>query len=300
MSYTVTLADTTPPVTHSDAQASYTGTATINLTASDAGGVAHTYYRLDGGAQVEGMQITVAPPASGVATHTISFWSVDYSNNPETANNATFTVRAPNAPPVTTSNAKATYIGTATVSLTATDDSGLTPTTYYMLDTGVQTTGTVITVAPPAVGTATHTIWFWSVDNLGAKETTKSATFLVAAGDSSHTGTMTISTTDLNTPPIYLGGHAPDPNSPGGYLPYFRIVITYPDQTKATYYANSSGALSLTGGGAAVGPIVVPYGSYHIDAYSDNWTGSQLAADVSISSITPTYTHVFALDPGSG
>jgi hypothetical protein len=136
------------------------------------------------------------------------------------------------------------------------------------------------------------------VDNVGNIEATHTATFLVAAGNSGLTGTMTISTSDnLNIPVLYPGGHAP--NGQGGYYPYFRIVITYPDQSLATYYANATGALSLTPGGAAVGSLTVPYGAYHIVAYSDNWTGDMKTDDVAISATTPTYTHVFKLDPGN-
>ena len=51
--------------------------------------------------------------------------------------------------------------------------------TYYRVDGGAQTTGTVIAVGPPASGVATHTIQFWSVDTGGLKETTESATFTI-------------------------------------------------------------------------------------------------------------------------
>jgi hypothetical protein len=84
--------DTTAPTTTSDAQATYTGSATIKLTANDAGGsgVAHTYYILDSGAQLEGTTIST----SVIGTHTLDFWSVDASGNVEATKSASFTVAA--------------------------------------------------------------------------------------------------------------------------------------------------------------------------------------------------------------
>jgi len=83
--------DITPPVTTSDAQSIYAGSATINLTPDDGGGsgVALTYYTVDGGAQQTGTTISVNTEGS----HTIEFWSIDFAGNVETPpKTATFTV----------------------------------------------------------------------------------------------------------------------------------------------------------------------------------------------------------------
>jgi Asp-tRNA(Asn)/Glu-tRNA(Gln) amidotransferase A subunit family amidase len=57
----------------------------MTLTPSDPySGVATTYYRVDSGAQQTGTTITVAPPASGSAAHTVYYWSVDKATNTET------------------------------------------------------------------------------------------------------------------------------------------------------------------------------------------------------------------------
>ena len=75
------VADSTPPVTTSDARASYADSATIDLSATDTGsGVAHTYYTLDGHPKLEGTTVTV----STLGTHTLEFWSLDYAHNEET------------------------------------------------------------------------------------------------------------------------------------------------------------------------------------------------------------------------
>lgn len=78
------MLDSNSPVTTSDTLASYTGPATITLSATDVGsGVAHTYYRLDGGPQTEGTTIDVPAPSSGSAEHTLEYWSVDNAGRHE-------------------------------------------------------------------------------------------------------------------------------------------------------------------------------------------------------------------------
>jgi hypothetical protein len=176
--YTVAGNETTPPSTTSDAQLSYPGPATIHLTATDTGGsgVAHTYYRLDGGTRVESTLIMV----TGAASHSLKFWSVDWAGNIEATKTADFTI-VDYTPPVTSSDALTAYEGTATVSLTATDTESGVRATYYRIDGGSAQPGSVVRVAPPASGgPASHTVAFWSVDNIGNTETQKSATFTVA------------------------------------------------------------------------------------------------------------------------
>lgn len=87
--------DTTAPVTTSNAVATYVSSASIRLTATDAGsGVANTYYRLDGGVQTSGTTISV----STLGSHSIEFWSVDVAGNTEAHKTASFTVTAPVPP----------------------------------------------------------------------------------------------------------------------------------------------------------------------------------------------------------
>jgi hypothetical protein len=95
VSFTIagTAPDTTKPVTTSNAAASYTATAVVTLSATDSGsGVAATYYRVDGGAQASGAVVTVGRPATGSASHTLQFWSVDKAGNVELAKSVAFTV----------------------------------------------------------------------------------------------------------------------------------------------------------------------------------------------------------------
>jgi len=171
------VVDSTAPVTTSDAKATYVSTATIKLTATDAGtGVAATYYKLDGAAQVAGTSIS----SSVLGAHTLEFWSVDVAGNIETPHKtAAFTITAPPdiTAPVTTSDAKATYVSSATIKLTATDAGTGVAATYYRLDSGAQLAGTTVTVSTLGA----HTLQFWSVDVAGNIELYKTAAFTITA-----------------------------------------------------------------------------------------------------------------------
>jgi len=246
----------------------------------------------------------IAPPAWGVApvTHTITFYSVDFSNNWEQVESASFTVVAiPDVlAPVTGSNAQPSYIGTAAISLNPGDEPGGSgvATTYYRLDNGVATVGTTVTIAPPVVGNIAHTIQYWSVDRAGNIETAQNFSFTVAAGNSSLFGTLSLMTGDSGN--LYPGGGAPNnPANPttSGVNAYFTVVVTYPDAHQVTYTANNFGALTLNG--TATGPISVPYGAYHIVALSNNWTNSTASVDTVIDATHQTYAHTFLLDPGN-
>jgi hypothetical protein len=101
---TISLDETMPPVTTSDAVASYTGTATIHLTASDGAGrgVAYVYYRLDDSfvhlftvGMIAETSVKVPAPLVGTGTHTLLFWSQDAAGNVEARKSVTFTVAAP-------------------------------------------------------------------------------------------------------------------------------------------------------------------------------------------------------------
>ncbi|MHB8705315.1 MAG: OmpL47-type beta-barrel domain-containing protein, partial [Coriobacteriia bacterium] len=118
---------------------------------------------------------------TALGSHTIEFWSVDVAGNAETHKTVSFTITAPvvldTTAPVTTSDAKTTYVSSATVKLTATDAGSGVAATYYKLDGGAQTSGTTVSVT--ALGS--HTIEFWSVDVAGNAETHKTVSFTITA-----------------------------------------------------------------------------------------------------------------------
>jgi hypothetical protein len=76
--------------------------------------------------------------------------------------------------PTTVSDATSSYIGDATIQLTATDNEGGrgVDRTYFILDGASATLGTTINVAAPASGSQEHTLQFYSVDRAGNVETT--------------------------------------------------------------------------------------------------------------------------------
>jgi|GEM_PF-421747 len=191
--------DTSPPVTTSDAVATYVGAARISYSIAEGGevGVGITFSRLDGGDVVYGSSFVT----TATGPHTLEFWSVDQNGNVETPRKtASFTVTADTTPPTTTSNAQAQYYSNANITLTATDASSMgVMATYYRLDGGPVQTGTYISVPMPATGTDNHTLDFWSEDWSGNVEATHTVAFDITGG----TGTIRLvwGDSDITGPP---------------------------------------------------------------------------------------------------
>ncbi len=140
-----TTTDTVAPVTTSDALATYTGTATIHLTATDnagGSGVASTYFILDGGTQVSGTAVAV----SAAGAHTLTFWSVDAAGNVEVQKSATFEVTA--STPATTGTPEPTPTPTPETTGTA------TARIHVMNAHGPGAAGVTVTLTNTLTGTA--------------------------------------------------------------------------------------------------------------------------------------------------
>jgi len=181
------------PTTTSNVKTAYVGSATISMSAP---GVAWTYYRLDGGARASGTSLLVAGPTAGTAAHTLEYWSVDDAGHEELPHKtANFTVAADTVPPTTTSNAKVSYIGPATITLSVTDNNSTPVTqTYWKLNGGMQMAGKSISVPQPASGQQSYALEFWSVDASGIEELPhKQALFTVTADNTAPTGSINIS-----------------------------------------------------------------------------------------------------------
>ena len=115
--------DTIPPTTTSNfnpaANALYSANQPVTLTATDSvnsSGVAATYYRIDSGVVVDRHHVHRQRRR---AAH-LQLLLGRHATNKETTHTSN-TFRIDTTPPVTTSNAAASYSGTATISLTATD-----------------------------------------------------------------------------------------------------------------------------------------------------------------------------------
>jgi hypothetical protein len=167
--------DTTPPVTTiSGVSGSWVSTDVVfSLVASDVTsplGIS-TYYGLNAPAAT----LYVSPvTVSAEGTTTIAYYSVDASGNAETPKSAT--ARIDKTAPSTTDDHAASYVGTATVKLAASDALSGLASTRYALD-GVAGTGTSIATTV----TGSHTLAYSSADVAGNREATHTITFAVIA-----------------------------------------------------------------------------------------------------------------------
>lgn len=113
-------------------------------------GKTYTVYAVQGPVETTGIGSTTVSPVAAAPVDTIA--------------------------PVTTSDVRASYAGTATIGLSAFDNVGVVHT-YYVLDGGLQVEG--VSVVVTAVGP--HTLTFWSVDAAGNIEVAKTVTLSVTA-----------------------------------------------------------------------------------------------------------------------
>ena len=157
-----------PPITAIEAPAGWVRSATVTLTPDEP--VKATRYQIDDGSWSE-YSGPIALSEDG--THTVGFYSIDVVDNAEAPRNVL--VRIDATAPVTTSDASASYLGTATVTLSATDTLSGVASTQYRLDGGAWTSGTSVTTS---VGGA-HTLEWRSTDTAGNVESTHSASFTV-------------------------------------------------------------------------------------------------------------------------
>lgn len=143
----------------------------FTLSVFDPGGYtsANTYYRLNSSAPAT---YTSAVTVSWEGTVTISYYTRDLYNYGEATKTAA--VYIDKSSPVTVDYHVATYFGTASVPLLATDACSGVAMTAWTLD-GAPGTGTRVTTGAPGV----HTLAFWSTDNVGNVESAHTATFTV-------------------------------------------------------------------------------------------------------------------------
>ncbi|WP_284740840.1 OmpL47-type beta-barrel domain-containing protein [Amycolatopsis sp. RTGN1] len=174
--FTVVKSDTTPPtVTASvagtqDAGGSYVGKATVTVVASDTGsGVAATEYQVDGGAWTA-YTAPVAVTAPGA--HTVGYRARDVAGNASAAGSVSFTVVAggDTTAPVASlavsgrQDGNWSYVGQATVTLTATDAESGVGAIEYKVDSGAWTRYTAPVVVS-ALGA--HTVGARATDVAG-------------------------------------------------------------------------------------------------------------------------------------
>jgi hypothetical protein len=161
-----------------DTAGNYLGTATVTITATDAGsGVARIEYNVDGGA----FAVYTAPVVvNTVGAHMVHFRATDVAGNTSTEQMASFTVVAPpvpdTTPPTTSAAVRTEADGGAVVTVTATDAGTGVASIEYLLDSGAWTayTAAVSVHAPGA-----HTLRYRATDVAGNVTAEKTVTFTV-------------------------------------------------------------------------------------------------------------------------
>jgi len=206
-------------------------TATVDSDVSDAGSGMHEM-RIDPGTgtYASWMPYSESSPLELPEGDGEKMVRVAYSDNENNIATLTDTITLDTTPPATTSDAMASYAGMATVELTATDGIGGSGVaeTRFRVDSGPEQIGTLVTVAPPASGTESHTLYFWSVDQVTNTEVEKSTSFSVEAAVLDTTPPTTISSFDpvagavYNTPQSVTLS-ATDAGGSGVDATYYRI-----------------------------------------------------------------------------
>ena len=183
--FAVTASDDAPPTTRLNADpASNTAgwndtTVTVSLIATDGpagSGVAATYYTIDGTQHAYASTFTIT--AEGV--HPLGYWSVDASANAEATK--TTTIRLDETAPSLSIDATSSYIGTATISATASDTLSGMGRVEFKLDSGAWSTRTQLSTS--VLGP--HTVYVRAFD-LAGNERDASATFAVRVSRSTTT-----------------------------------------------------------------------------------------------------------------
>ena len=164
--------DTEAPMTSSNLDGAWRSRAlTMTLSATDAlSGVRQTQYRIAGGniAQYVG---PVGITTDG--TTEVEFWSSDHAGNAEV--HQIRQVRIDSQPPVVDTDAAASYDGTATVSVTASDAGSGLSSVEYRIDDGPWVQGDTAVIAAGG----SHTVAARATDGAGNVSSTVSSEFSV-------------------------------------------------------------------------------------------------------------------------
>jgi hypothetical protein len=219
--------DTTPPTVSAavsgnrEPDGDYLGSATVTLTATDAGsGVDRIEYSLDSAAFTRYANPVVV---SALGAHTVRYRAVDRAGNTSPEGSESFTVVAPpdTTPPTVTAQVTGNrepdgdYLGSATVTLTATDAGSGVDRIEYSLDGGTFTGYTT----PVVVNTlGAHTFRYRAVDRAGNTSPEGSESFTVVPTPPEDTTPPTVSA-------VVTGDREPD----GDYIGSALVTISAED-----------------------------------------------------------------------
>ena len=170
----------------------YPGVVSVTLAATDIGsGVASTHYTTDGSdPTLSSPTYSSAFNVNGTSsTTTVKFRSWDYApGNAEATSTQVIQAPSDTAPPATTITcngsacSSSSYVGSVTVTLSATDTGGSgVAGTYYTTDGSTPTTSSTVYSAPFTLSTlATYNVQFFSTDKAGNAEQVQSQQIKVA------------------------------------------------------------------------------------------------------------------------
>src|SRR6266545_4927226 len=206
-----------------DPEGRYVGSATVTLTATDSGsGVARVEYSLDGGTfGTYSAPVTVTAPGA----HTVTYRATDNAGNTSVPQSVSFTVVLPpvpdTTPPVAAAqvtgerNADGAYVGTATVTVTATDTGSGVKSVEYAVDGGAFGAYTApVTVTAPGA----HTVRYRATDNAGNVSPVGSVSFTVVQRPAPDT-----------TPPAVTASVTGERNATGDYVGSATVTLTATD-----------------------------------------------------------------------
>ncbi|MGW3994806.1 OmpL47-type beta-barrel domain-containing protein [Amycolatopsis sp. NPDC004772] len=182
--------DTTAPAVSAaitgtqDTAGNYLDAATARITATDAdSGVASVEYQLDGGAWTA---YTAPVVVSAAGTHMLHYRATDVAGNVSPEGMAHFTVvRSDTTPPTVsasvagTQDADGSYVGKATVTVTAADAGSGVAAVEYKADGGAWT---AYTAPVPVSAAGAHTVGYRARDVAGNASAEGSVSFTVVAG----------------------------------------------------------------------------------------------------------------------
>ncbi|HEX6447368.1 MAG TPA: Ig-like domain repeat protein [Streptosporangiales bacterium] len=221
--------DTTPPTTsasvtgNKNTDGAYVGSATVTVSASDAeSGVDTIEYALDN----DVFHPYTAPlTVTDVGDHIVTYRASDKAGNTSEAKTVNFTVVAPQSQDTTPPDVSATvsgdknasgdYVGTATVTVTATDsESGVDKVEYALDDAPYATYTAPLQVDQPGH----HMVSYRASDKAGNVSDAKTVMFDVAEPQGSDT-----------TPPDVSAAVSGDQNADGEYVGSATVTVTATD-----------------------------------------------------------------------
>lgn len=269
--------DTTAPVVTAavagdkDPSGNYLESATVSLTATDAGsGVASVEYQLDGGTWTA---YTAPVVVSAVGMHMLHYRATDVAGNTSEEGMEHFTIvegQGDTTPPTVTAaitgqqDSSGNYVDVATVRLTATDTDSTVASVEYQLDGGAWTAYT----APVAVtGAGEHMFHFRATDAAGNTSPEGMSHFTVVKSDT--------------TPPIVTASLGGTQDDGGNYVGKATVTVVASDTgsgVAAVEYRVDGGAWT-----AYTAPVPVTSVGAHTVDYRARDVAGNTSASASVS-----------------